>query len=216
MELILVSLISYLLGSVPFSYIAGRFYGKNLFEIGSRNIGVANVYRATGKAEAVIFALVGDVGKGALAVLLAQNFICPAPNFIIGQAAAAFFVVAGHNWPIFLKFKGGRGLASIVGVLLALNWKTIPLVLIAVGFFIILTELVMKKGIKLKGTFKEKIKDLLSIFISQVAGRVVGMLAAAVLVYIFFPQVFKIVLGAVVLTGIKHFRRTRSFLKEKK
>lgn len=212
---VLISIISYLLGSIPFSYLIGRAYGKNLFEIGSRNIGAANVYRATGKPEAFIFALIGDIGKGALAIFLAQwlsfsgsNFIlaqAPIPKILVwGQALAAFFVVAGHNWPIFLKFKGGRGLASLLGVLLVLNWKVIFLVFSIVLISILLTELIMKKKIQLKKLF--------SIFISQVLGRVIGMVAAVIAVFLLYPQVFKIAFGAAILAGIKHVKRTKEFL----
>jgi len=127
---------------------------------------------------------------------------------------AVFFVVFGHNWPIFLKFKGGRGLATLIGVLLVLNWKIIFLVLAIVAFFIFFTELIMKKGMKIKGNLKEKIKGLFSIFISQVAGRVIGILTATISVLILYPQIFKIAFGAVILTGIKHIKRTRDFLKK--
>ena len=213
-DLALISIISYLLGSIPFSYLVGKAYGKNLFEIGSRNIGAVNVYRATGKFEALLFALIGDVGKGALAIFLAQKLSFLGYNSFFAQALAAFFVIAGHNWPIFLKFKGGRGLASLIGVILILNWKIVPLVLGAVLFFILLTELIMKKRIELKGNFKEKIKNLFSIFISQVFGRVIGIAMAAISVYLLYPQVFKIVFPAAILVGIKHIKRTKDFLKK--
>ena len=214
MELILIALISYLLGSIPFSYIIGRAYGKNLFEIGSRNIGATNVFRATGRIEALILALIGDIGKGEIAIFISQKLVFLGYDLFLAEAIAAFFVVLGHNWPIFLKFKGGRGLASLIGVLLALNWKTIFLVLLVAGFFIFLTEFVMKKGIKLKGSFKEKIKKLFSIFTSQILCRVIGNVMAALSIYIFYPYVFKVALGAVILSGIKHIKRTKSFLKE--
>jgi len=226
-DLALISIISYLLGSIPFSYLIAKAYGKNLFEIGSRNIGAANVYRATGKPESFIFASIGDIGKGALAIFLAQKLgflglhlpttllaFGEAPNLILAQALAGFFVVAGHNWPIFLKFKGGRGLASLLGVLLVLNWRVIFVIFAVLLFFIILTELIMKKKIELKGGIKEKFKSLFSIFISQVLGRVIGMVAAVILVYLLYPQVFTIALGATILAGIKHVKRTKEFLKK--
>jgi len=213
-DLALISIISYLLGSIPFSYLVGKAYGKNLFEIGSRNIGTVNVYRATGKFEALLFALIGDVGKGALAIFLAQKLSFLGYNSFLAQALAAFFVIAGHNWPIFLKFKGGRGLASLIGVILILNWKIVPLVLGAVLFFILLTELIMNPHTKFWCGGKEKIKNLFSIFISQVFGRVIGIAMAAISVYLLYPQVFKIVFPAAILAGIKHIKRTKDFLKK--
>jgi len=207
MYLILISLISYLLGSIPFSYLVARAYGKNLFEIGSRNIGTANVWRATGKKEALIVALIGDMGKGALAILISQKFGFLGYNLFFGQVLAAFFVVLGHNWPIFLKFKGGRGLASLAGVILVLNWQILFLVLAVIGFFIFSTELAMKKRVKLT--------ELFSVFISQVLGRMIGIVAAAILVFLLYPQIFKILFPAVILSGIKHIKRTKTFLDGK-
>ena len=208
MYLILISLISYLLGSIPFSYLVARAYGKNLFEIGSKNIGTANVWRATGKKEALIVALIGDMGKGALAILISQKFGFLGYNLFFGQVLAAFFVVLGHNWPIFLKFKGGRGLASLAGVILVLNWQILFLVLAVIGFFIFLTELAMKKRVKLT--------ELFSVFISQVLGRMIGIVAAAILVFLLYPQIFKILFPAVILSGIKHIKRTKTFLESQK
>jgi len=208
MYLILISLISYLLGSIPFSYLVARAYGKNLFEIGSRNIGTANVWRATGKKEALIVALIGDMGKGALAILISQKFGFLGYNLFFGQVLAAFFVVLGHNWPIFLKFKGGRGLASLAGVILVLNWQILFLVLAVIGFFIFSTELAMKKRVKLT--------ELFSVFISQVLGRMIGIVAAAILVFLLYPQIFKILFPAVILSGIKHIKRTKTFLESQK
>jgi glycerol-3-phosphate acyltransferase PlsY len=214
-DLILISIISYLLGSIPFSYLIARAYGKNLFEIGSRNIGTANVWRATGKIEAMLFALIGDLGKGVISIFIAQKLSFLGYNVLLAKTLAAFFVVLGHNWPIFLKFKGGRGLATLAGVILALNWKIIFLILAVIVICIFLTELIMKKGIKLEGKFKEKIKKLFSIFISQVLGRMIGIVAAAVLVFLLYPQIFKILFPAVILSGIKHIKRTKTFLEGK-
>ena len=211
-ELILIAILSYLLGSIPFSYLVARAYSKNLYEIGSKNIGAANVYRATGKIEALLMAVIGDIGKGTLSIFLAQRLgLRCDPIFV--QAVAAFFVVLGHNWPIYLNFKGGRGLASLAGVIIALNWKLIFLVLLTIGFFIFLTELIMRKKITLKEKGKEKIKGLFSIFISQVAGRMIGILAAVILVLVLYPEIFKIVLPAVILSAIKHIKRTKTFLE---
>jgi len=200
-----------------------RAFSKNLYEIGSKNIGAANVYRATGKIEALLMAVIGDIGKGTLSIFLAQRLgLRCDPIFV--QALAAFFVVLGHNWPLYLNFKGGRGLASLAGVIIALNWKLIFLVLLTIGFFIFLTELIMRKKITLKGKGKEKInpvrnntsngvKGLFSIFISQVAGRMIGILAAVILVLVLYPEIFKIVLPAVILSAIKHIKRTKTFLE---
>jgi len=212
MSLFLISVISYILGSIPFSYLVARAYGKNLYQVGSGNIGTANVWRATGKIEAMLFALIGDLGKGILSIFLAQRFF---PDQILPQTLAAFFAVAGHNWPIFLKFKGGRGLATSAGILLFLNWKALFLILLVIGFCIFLTELLMKRKIKLEGNLRQKIKDLFTIFISQVLGRVIGIVAAIILVFFLYPTTFKIIFPAAILAGIKHIKRTKTFLEGK-
>jgi glycerol-3-phosphate acyltransferase PlsY len=212
MNLVLISIISYLLGSIPFSYLVARAYGKNLYQIGSGNIGTANVWRATGKIEATLVALAGDLGKGILSMFLAQRFF---PAQILPQTLAAFFVVLGHNWPIFLKFKGGRGLATLAGILLYLNWKALFLILLVLGFCILLAEFLMKKGLKLEGNLRQKIKGLFNIFISQVLGRVLGILAGAILLFFLYPTTFKIIFPAAILAGIKHIKRTKNFLAGK-
>lgn len=215
MALVLISLVSYLLGSIPFAYLVARAYGKNLYQIGSQNIGTANVYRATGNFLPTILSLIGDVGKGALAIYLARRFGFLGYNLFQAQALAAFFVVAGHNWPIFLKFKGGRGLASLIGVLLALKWQVLILTVVVTVLVIILTEYLTKKGIKLEGSFKEKFRAVLAVVISQILGRVLGILASAILIYIYYRGVFNITLAAAVLSGIKHVKRTKDFLEKK-
>lgn len=212
MDLILISIISYLLGSIPFSYLIARLYKKDLYQIGSGNIGTANVWRATGKIEATIVALIGDLGKGIVPVFLAQKFF---PGEILPQTLAAFFAVLGHNWPIFLKFKGGRGLATCAGILVYLNWKSLLFIVLTIGFFIFITELITKKKLELKGNLKEKIKGLFTIFISQVLGRVIGIVAAVILLYLVYPQIFKIIFPAAILAGVKHVKRTKTFLEGK-
>jgi len=73
MWLIAIAFLCYLIGSIPFSYLVAKGYGKNLYQVGSGNVGAANVYRATGKVEAMFLAVIGDVGKGALAIFLSQK-----------------------------------------------------------------------------------------------------------------------------------------------
>lgn len=107
---------AYLLGSVPFSYLAARIVaGRDLRRAGSGNVGTTNTLRVAGEGAALI-ALIGDVGKGAAAVLLAQQ--------LTGAAAAgglaAIAAMLGHVRPIFLRFGGGKGGATGFGALLAL------------------------------------------------------------------------------------------------
>jgi glycerol-3-phosphate acyltransferase PlsY len=214
---ILIFFLSYFIGSIPFSYLIANLYKKDLYKIGSKNIGTANVWRATGKIEATFLALVGDVGKGFFPLYLLEktvssHFLIYLPIF---QSTAAFGAVLGHNFPIYLKFKGGRGLATLAGALIYINWKIILIALISMGFFIFLTEFVSKRGkIDLEGNLRAKVKKLFTILISQVLGRMIGILVALVVVFFIFPLETKIILPAVVLTGLKHIKRTKDFLKK--
>lgn len=121
MTIIVFIILAYLLGSISFAVIASwvfRLPDPRTF--GSMNPGATNVLRSGNKA-AAIFTLLGDTGKGWMAVVLAQHFapVWGLDNKVI--AAVALLVFLGHIWPVFLRFKGGRGVATAVGVVLGLN-----------------------------------------------------------------------------------------------
>jgi glycerol-3-phosphate acyltransferase PlsY len=112
--LTVVGLAGYLLGSVPFGIVAARLWGLgDLRTFGSGNIGATNVLR-TGNRLAALFTLVGDAGKGAAAVLLARASVGEDAAQVAGFAA--FF---GHLFPVFLRFRGGKGVATFFGTLVA-------------------------------------------------------------------------------------------------
>lgn len=115
--LALWGLLGYLLGSVPFGMVITKLMGLgNLRDIGSGNIGATNVLR-TGSKPAAIATLLLDGGKGAIAVLIARA--------IAGEDAAqiaGLMAFIGHCYPIWLRFKGGKGVATFLGLLLALAW----------------------------------------------------------------------------------------------
>lgn len=120
----------YLLGSIPFSYLVGRLYGVDLRRHGTRNVGASNVAYLVGRGPAAI-AAIGDIAKGVLAVGLAWALHAgPA-----GAAAAAVGAIAGHNWSLFLGLRGGRGVATTIGTMLALTpWAmSIALIPFALG-----------------------------------------------------------------------------------
>jgi glycerol-3-phosphate acyltransferase PlsY len=105
----------YLLGSIPFGLIATRIGGAgDIREIGSGNIGATNVLR-TGRRELAAITLIGDGGKGAAATLLAGAVFNP-----FCAVVAAGFAFLGHLFPIWLRFRGGKGVATFLGILLAL------------------------------------------------------------------------------------------------
>jgi glycerol-3-phosphate acyltransferase PlsY len=119
MTLGLTLLGGYLLGSIPFGLIATRLGGAgDIRQIGSGNIGATNVLRS-GRKDLAAITLLGDAGKGVVAVLLAR-WLTHDTAFIVALAGGAAFV--GHLFPVWLKFKGGKGVATFYGVLLAAAW----------------------------------------------------------------------------------------------
>lgn len=117
--------LGYLLGSVPTAYLAGRILkGVDIRQIGDGNMGAANAYRQLGPRVGFMVGIV-DAAKGALAVLIALAADAPQAVVLLAGAAAVF----GHNWPIFLGFRGGRGESTTIGVMLAV--LTVPMLIVA-------------------------------------------------------------------------------------
>ena len=117
MEIFLVAVFSYLCGSIPFGLILTKaFSGKDIRNIGSRNIGATNVLR-TGNKYLAFTTLILDIFKGYFAVTITQQYF---PELI---QLSALLVFLGHIFPIWLKFKGGKGVATFIGVLFALSYS---------------------------------------------------------------------------------------------
>ena len=119
----LAVLFAYLLGSVPFAVVCSRLFGlADPRSYGSKNPGATNVLRSGNKAAAAT-TLVGDMAKGWLVVFLAQTY-GPGYGFADGLTVlVALAVFFGHLYPVFLKFKGGKGVATAAGVLLAIDLR---------------------------------------------------------------------------------------------
>ncbi|MCJ7508249.1 MAG: glycerol-3-phosphate 1-O-acyltransferase PlsY [candidate division Zixibacteria bacterium] len=142
LKFVIVIVLSYLLGSIPFGIIISRlFKGIDVREYGSKNIGFTNVFRVVGVLPAVIV-LILDIGKGALSVLLiSQIATSQAPlSSTLVRIAAGIFVILGHIFPIFANFKGGKGVATAAGVLLALVPSEFILVLVIFILVVSLTR----------------------------------------------------------------------------
>jgi glycerol-3-phosphate acyltransferase PlsY len=112
---------AYLLGSVSFAVITSKLFGlDDPRTYGSGNPGATNVLRS-GKKAAAALTLLGDAAKGWLAVFIAIRYSLPGEQYLMLPAAVAIAVFVGHLYPVFLRFKGGKGVATALGVLLALN-----------------------------------------------------------------------------------------------
>jgi glycerol-3-phosphate acyltransferase PlsY len=116
MEIFIVSFYSYILGSIPFGLIYTRIAGLgDVRKIGSGNIGATNVLR-TGNKKLAVFTLLSDVAKGSIAVLITEKFYS---EFIL---MSFLIVYLGHIFPVWLKFKGGKGVATFIGGILVVNY----------------------------------------------------------------------------------------------
>ena len=135
-KLIIFCLFSYILGSIPFGFIVAKCKGIDIRTIGSGNIGATNVGRALGKKWQFIV-LVLDGLKGGAAVGIAKLLFDGQDLYhAIGPLLAGIFAIAGHNWTIFLKFKGGKGVSTTAGVIAFLAF---PSFLIALATYLLTT-----------------------------------------------------------------------------
>jgi len=114
-------ILSYLIGSIPTAYIFGKMLkGIDIRQHGSGNVGATNVFRVLGKKPGIAVLLL-DIFKGVIAVVLVSDLL--GLTEVIHRVLLAVMVVCGHNWTIFLKFKGGKGIATSLGVLIGLTIK---------------------------------------------------------------------------------------------
>lgn len=183
---------AYLIGSLSFAVIVSKFYGlDDPRSYGSGNPGATNVLRS-GRKKAAALTLLGDALKGLVAVLLArwlQSHFGLADEVV---AAVAVAVLAGHMWPLFFGFKGGKGVATALGVLLALSW---PVALICAAVW-----LVMAFGLKISS-------------LAALAATVISPLAAMFLVQQPSWQAAIAVIAALVL--LRHRSNIQNLLSGK-
>jgi glycerol-3-phosphate acyltransferase PlsY len=141
---VLAALVAYLLGAIPFGYAISRAKGIDIRQKGSGNIGATNVFRCVGKPWGIL-TFVCDFLKGFLPVLLfpllARRFGSTLDSGIL-SVTCAFFAVAGHNWPVYLGFKGGKGVATSAGVLLGIAWQAVLIGLAVWGVVFLLSRYV--------------------------------------------------------------------------
>ena len=130
-------IIAYLLGSIPAAYIVTRLAtGKDIRQLGGGNVGARNVFREVGRGAGIAVGIF-DVGKGAAAVAIA-HWLLGAPQFFV--LAAGLAAVAGHIWSIFLKFTGGNGIATSIGVLSLLMTRELLIALAITVVLIVITR----------------------------------------------------------------------------
>jgi len=189
MKIVLIIISCYLLGSIPFGYIVGKLFKKiDIRELGSGNIGATNVFRILGPSLALLV-LIGDIGKGIFSIYLVQYLNID--NLLI-LTIAGLAVICGHDWSLFLGFKGGKGIATTFGVVFALN-PTISILALLIWVVVLITT----RYVSLSSIFA-----VISIFIFT----------------ILFKQPYEyIIFGAIILVlGIFNHKENIKRLKSKK
>lgn len=139
LQLIGMAVLGYLIGAIPVGVIVGKLRrGIDVREHGSGSMGMTNVMRTVGRA-AGAFVFFADVAKGAIAVALAWLIIGSSSDmFFWGQVAGGVSAVIGHSWPVYIGFRGGRGVSTGFGAMLVLSW---PVALIPLAVFILVVGL---------------------------------------------------------------------------
>ena len=143
-ENVIIAIVAYLIGSINFSVILSKkMAGFDVREKGSGNAGTTNMLRSVGKKAAAI-TLICDILKGVVAILIAMlaGKILADSNSSLLVQIAGISVILGHTFPIFFKFKGGKGVATSLGVLIMSNWQIGLICLVFALVLIILTKMV--------------------------------------------------------------------------
>jgi glycerol-3-phosphate acyltransferase PlsY len=127
-----IIIIGYLLGSIPTAYLAGRIAaGRDIRRMGDENVGAANAYRELSPRAGVLVGVI-DAAKGTLVIVIAQAVNMSQLVVLFAGVAA----VVGHNWPVFLGFRGGRGVSTTIGILFVL--VTLPMLIMTLPTLLIL------------------------------------------------------------------------------
>ncbi len=139
MKYIFAILLGYFLGCSSMSFYLSKWKKVDIRSHGSKNLGASNAMILMGWKAGILVAL-HDIGKAALAVILAQIMF---PNVVNIGAVAGVAAVFGHIFPFYLKFKGGKGFASYMGMTLALNWRFALILIVVVAFITLITDYIV-------------------------------------------------------------------------
>ncbi|MFA5828374.1 MAG: glycerol-3-phosphate acyltransferase [Candidatus Shapirobacteria bacterium] len=208
MSIINPIVISYLIGCFPTALIiVYLFTGQDVRSGGSGNMGALNTLRTVKKEKrsillaAVAFLIVAltDIFKG----ILVLNLFPDSP------VLATFFVILGHNYPVFLKFYGGRGAATLMGIIFYYQPIMLIVWLLTLVIFMYLTEFVFF----IKKKFKGRFPSFSHIISDQILGRLIGEIFALVPIFLINPTMFLPVLVGTILVLIRHHGRLQKQLK---
>ncbi|MPM42598.1 Glycerol-3-phosphate acyltransferase [bioreactor metagenome] len=208
MNYLLICLISYLLGSIPTALILVKIITKKDVRSGeSGNMGAMNTLRITKKEKGLVVAIFSflfvwlfDCFKAAIAIHFSLKFNL---NFITTITLSTFFVILGHNYPIWLKGKGGRGAACFMGILMYFRFSIFLYWLLIIFLSSLITEIIFR-------IFKHQQINSKIIFQSisdQIIGRLIGELIAIPIISLIEPKLFWPILFGSILIILRHQKR---------
>ncbi|PTQ73481.1 glycerol-3-phosphate 1-O-acyltransferase PlsY [Celeribacter persicus] len=193
MSFIATAILAYLLGSIPFGIVMARLFGLgDLRQIGSGNIGATNVLR-TGNKLAAFLTLLGDSGKGALAVVIARILVGEQAAGIAGLCA-----MLGHLYPVFLRFKGGKGVATFLGTLLALSF---PAGVLACGTWLLVA--VITRYSSLSALIAALMAPIYTAFFYHLHGALLVLMLTALIFYKHRENIMRLKAGTETKIGKK-------------
>ena len=187
---IAIAVIGYLLGSFPTAYVAVKhFQGKDILEYGTGNVGTMNTHRATNSKPLTLLVLAGDVLKGAVALVLGFAIAdWLGMDAGVGAAAGSVMAVLGHNYSVFLKFKGGKGLATSAPAVL---YFALPLAPVWFGAFFLTVAITR----------------------FMVLGQIIATLVLPVVAYLFIPDAAVVLTALAALVIIRHAPRLKNVIQ---
>ncbi len=178
MKLILAIITGYLIGSIPFSFLIGKFFGKkDIRKVGTKNVGGANVVREVGFIFGAIATLL-DMSKGIFSALLIQKAGFTSPYDLV----SAFFAIMGHCYSLFLNFEGGRGMATSIGAMAFFSFKETALSFIIFSPLFFLKEVALATLLAFAG-----LPVLIYIFKKDIALLIFSL---AVLLFLIFRRIY--------------------------
>ena len=175
MEYIIVILLSYIIGSSSMSFYLGKLNGVAINKTGSKNLGASNTMALLGWKAGIIVGL-HDILKAVLVVMVARYVY--GDLFAIGEVAGVSCIL-GHIFPFYLKFKGGKGFASYVGMTLALNWKFALILILIIVVLVLITDYIVA------GTFSTMLLVPIILGIINSSFVIFAILAVASIVMLF-------------------------------
>lgn len=212
-----IAIIAYLLGAIPFALIVGQRFAKlDIRKYGSGNIGTTNAFRVLGVKLGLLTAVL-DVSKAAISVLLAMLIAGNQPVMVAGwdvhvlaaQVIAALMVMVGHNWSVYIKFKGGKGVAAFFGGLVVINWMLALIGLAVGGLVVLITRYVSLGSILAAICIFCAIVALTLLAVTAPIYLVYGLVAAALILYQHRSNIMRLQAGTELKIGDKNRRVKR-------